>query len=155
MACHSAPATRKVKRGRMQAHGRALRSSAFEDDLCDRVLRGVRQSEVRALCAQLFEDFEGAAVKDEPGRARFYGRDLHVVPGDAARPARAQSFERRFFGRKTRRIMLSRGHPAARRAVKPFAFGEDAFDKARRALQNGAHALDFDNIDTDGNDHGR
>jgi len=92
--------------------------------------------------------FARAAVKQNHRRARFFCRHFDVLPTDAAAPSCLQSFQRRFFCRKTRGIML-RSDGTARFTVRAFGFGEHALGKARRALDRFAHAANFDDVNSD------
>jgi hypothetical protein len=47
------------------------------------------------------------------------------------------------------------GHGAARFTVGAFRFSEYTFSESRRALDGFPHAANFDNVDTDGDDHKR
>ena len=49
---------------------------------------------------------------------------------------------------------MLRGHCASTVAVGAFRGGENSFRKARRAQEDFANALNFDNVYADGNDHG-
>ncbi len=108
---------------------------------------------MRAVCAGLFVYAAGNAAQAERGCARCLRDDLHVLPGDAARPTRAERLERSFLSGEARGEML-RGGEAMPGAVEAFARREDALDEARRAPQDFTHAANFDNVYADGNDHG-
>lgn len=125
---------------------------AFEDDLSDGVLGSVRDGEVRVRRAALFEEFEGTAAKGKRWRARLFGYDFHVVPRDAARPARAERLERCLLRGEARGVMLS-GDRAARVAVGALGLSENALYESRRALDSAPHALYFDDVYADGNNH--
>ena len=96
----------------------------------------------------MFIELERAPVKGNYRRTRFFGRYFHVLPTNAAAPAGLQSFQRRFFCREARGIMLS-GHRAARFAVGPLGCGEHAFGESRRAGDGFTHAANFDNVYAD------
>ncbi len=81
-------------------------------------------------------------------------RNFHVLPTNTATPAGLQRFERRFFCREARCIMLCR-HDAARIAVSAFSGCKDAFAETRSAQEHFANSRDFDNVYADGNDHKR
>lgn len=104
--------------------------------------------------ARLSEEFERAAIKLEQGRARFLCGDLYILPGDAAAPACLQRLERGFLGGEAGRVML-RGDSAARFAVSTLGLCVNALDETRRARVHFAYATDFDDVYTDGNNHGR
>ena len=127
---------------------------AFEDDLRDGVLRGVREREVRVRGAAVVEEFAGAVVEEERGLAGLVREDFHVVPGDAAAPARAEGFERGLLGGEARGVVLGGDDLAAAVAVGALARGEDALAEARRAPEHFTDARDFDNVYADGDDHG-
>ena len=120
----------------------------FEDDLSDGVLRGVRDGEVRRARARLLVKLAHAPVKDEMWSARSKRADFYILPGDAASPARLQSFERGLFGGEARGVVLS-GDRAARVAVSALALSVNALDKTRRASDNFAHAPDFNDVYAD------
>ena len=50
---------------------------------------------------------------------------------------------------------MLRGDGAARFAVSALGVGKDAFGKARRARDGFADAANFDDVDSDGDDHRR
>ena len=102
--------------------------------------------------SELFEDFLYLSRKDQIRRAIFARRDFNVLPTDSAPPTCLQSFERRFFCREARCIMLC-GHDAA--AVAVFALGarKDTLGETRRPQKHFANSCDFDNVYTDGNNH--
>ena len=101
-----------------------------------------------------FVEFARAAVESDQRRARLLCGNLNVLPTDAAAPTGLQSFQRRFFCREARGIML-RGDYATRFAVSALSFSEHTFGKARRARDSFADAANFDNVDSDGDDHRR
>ena len=115
---------------------------------------GVSYRDVRGRRAGRFIEFAGAAVEGNQRRAGFLRRDFYVLPGDAAAPSGLQSFQRRFFCRKARGIML-RGDRTTRFAVSTLGFREHAFGEPRRALDGFADAAHFDNVDSDGDNHRR
>lgn len=131
-----------------------LKLRPFENDLCDGVLGRVRDGEVCGTRARLFVEFADATAKDENGRTRIARGYFDVLPGDAARPACLQSFERGFFGGEARGIML-RGDRPATVAISTLALCVNALDKTRRARDNFADTPNFDNVYTYGNNHGR
>jgi len=102
---------------------------------------------MRSGRAALIVQFSRAAVKQNHRRARFFCSHFHVLPTDAAAPTGLQSFQRRFFCRKARGIMLG-GDRAARFTVRPLGCGEHALGKARRALDRFAHAANFNDVDS-------
>ena len=87
-------------------------------------------------------------------RPGFFRGHLNVLPTDAAGPTSLQSFQRGFFCREARGIML-RGRGAARFTVGALGGGEYTFSKTRRARDGFSHAPHFDDVDADGNDHRR
>ena len=115
---------------------------------------GVRNCDVRCRSAGSFVEFARAAMKSNQRRARLLRRNLNVLPTDAAAPSGLQSFQRGFFCRKARGIML-RGDSATRFAVSALGFSEHALGKARRARDGFADAANFDNVDSDGDNHRR
>ena len=127
---------------------------AFDDDLSDGMLRGVREREVRVGGAALHEQLAGAVVEEEHGLAGLLREDFHVVPGDAAAPARPEGFESGLLGGEARGVVLRGDQPAAAVAVGALARGEDALAEARRAPEHFTDARDFDNVYADGDDHG-
>ena len=112
------------------------------------MFRRVSDGNVGGRGAALREQFARAAVEQNHWRTRFFRGDFDVLPTDAAAPSRLQSFQRRFFCRKTRGIMLC-SDGAARFTVRPFGVGEDALGKARRAFDGFAHAANFDDVYSD------
>ncbi len=107
---------------------------------------------MRGACARFFVEFAHATVKDKDGSTGILRGNFNVLPGDAARPACLQGFERGFLGSKARGIML-RGDHSATVAISSLSYGINALDKARRARHDFAHAVDFDNVYADGNNH--
>ncbi|MDT5120620.1 MAG: hypothetical protein QOC96_102 [Acidobacteriota bacterium] len=87
---------------------------------------------MRGACVGLFIEFTDATVKEQDGRARFARGDFDVLPGDPARPACLQSFERGFFGGEARGI-VHRCNCAATVAVVALALSVNTLDEARRA----------------------
>ena len=114
----------------------------------DGVFGGVRDGEVRAISTGAREEFAREIVKDERRRARFVRDDFDVLPREAAAPTRAERFERGLFRGEARGVVLRRDN-ATTLAVIAFAFSEDAFGEARRALEHSAHARHFDNVYAD------
>ena len=108
---------------------------------------------MRVRRARAREEFEGAALEVQGGRARLFGDDFYVVPAEAARPAGAQGFEGGLLGGEARGVMLRRNFRAVAVAVFALALGENALAEARRAREDFTHAPDFDNVYADGNDH--
>ena len=100
------------------------------------------------VCARSFVQFAGTAVEENDWRAGFFRGDFDVLPTDAAAPAGLQSFQRGFFCRKARGIML-RGRGAARFAVCSLGVGENPFSKTRRARDGFANATNFNDVDAD------
>lgn len=115
---------------------------------------GVSYGEVRSRSAGRFIEFTRAAVEGNQRRAGFLRRDFDVLPGDAAAPPGLQSFQRRFFCRKARGIML-RGGRATRFAVSALGISEHPFGEPGRALDGFADTANFDNVDSDGDNHRR
>jgi hypothetical protein len=99
--------------------------------LCDGVLGGVGEGEVRVRGAETVEEVAGVAGESEERRAQFVGGDLDVVPREAVAPARAERLEGRLLGGEARRVVL-RGVRAARVAVGALLLREDALAEARR-----------------------
>lgn len=93
-------------------------------------------------------------MEENEGGAGFFRRDFDVLPTEAAAPTSLQSFQRGFFCRKARGIML-RGRGAARLAVRALGFSENTFSKARRARNGFSDAPHFDDVNADGNNHRR
>ena len=122
--------------------------ASFEDDLCDGVFGGVREGEVRGVCAGACEEFVREIVKSDGRRARLIGDDFDVLPREAAAPTRAEGFQRGFFRGEARGVVLRRDD-APPLAVVALALSEDAFDETRRAAQDCAHACDFNNVYAD------
>ena len=91
-------------------------------------------------------------MQNQIRRAGIVRCDFHVLPTNPATPAGLQGFQRRFFRRKARGIMLRRHHAAAV-AIRALSRRENAIAEARRALQYFANAGNFDNVYADGNDH--
>src|SRR6266849_6008255 len=101
-----------------------------------------------ALREQLFH----WSMQDQERRAALSGSNLDVLPGNAATPAGLQSFQRCFFCRKARGIMLRR-HRSATVAIGAFGGSVNTFSKTRRAREHFANASNFDNVYANGNDH--
>ena len=112
------------------------------------MLSGVRDREMRRGGATRFIEFASASVKEDQGRARIFGRYFNVLPAYPAAPPRLQSFQRGFFCREARGIML-RSDRAARLAISALGGSEDALSEARRAFDGFAHAANFDDVDSD------
>ena len=87
-------------------------------------------------------------MKLEEGCARVALCDFDVLPRDAARPTCLESFESCFFGGEARGVMLC-GDGSAPVTVGALKGGENALDEARRAIDDFAHATDFDDVYTD------
>ena len=128
---------------------------SFEDDLCDGVLGRVRDGEVCGRRAGVLEERARLSVKAKRRRARLICDNFHVLPREAAAPARAERLQRRFFRGEARGIMLRSGDGAAPFAVGALCGSEHARDEARRACDSGAYASDFDDVNADGDDHRR
>lgn len=129
--------------------------SFLEDNLSDGVLCGVRDGDVRGVCAGLMKESMRLSVKVKDGRARVGVDYFDVMPCEAAAPTRAQSFEGGFLGGKARGVVLRGDCFNAPFAVGTLALCEHARGKARRAAQDFVDARDFDNIYADGNNHRR
>ena len=71
-------------------------------------------------------------MKEQDGRAGFARGDFDVLPGDTARPACLQGFERGFFSGEARGI-VHRCDCAATVAVVALALRVNTLDEARRA----------------------
>lgn len=125
-----------------------ISGAAFEDDLSDGVFGGMRDGEVRGVCAGAVEEFARQIVKEERGRTRRVGNYFDVLPCEAAAPTRAEGFERGLFRGETRGVVLRRNHTAPL-AIVALAEREDTPDEARRPAQDGAHARHFDDVDAD------
>ena len=110
------------------------------------MLRCMSNGNVRRRCARSFIQFAGTAVEEDDWRAGLFCGHFDVLPADAAAPAGLQSFQRGFFCRKARGIML-RGRGAARFAVRALGLSENAFSKARRARDGFRDPAHFDNVD--------
>lgn len=108
-----------------------------------------------AVGAGLFEKLLGPAVEDDGRRARCGAYYFYFLPTHAVRPAGAQGFERGFFCGEACGIMLRADNGAAPRAVIPFLRGEHALGEALGACERGADAPHFDDVNANGNDHGR
>ena len=109
---------------------------------------GVRDREMRGSRATRFVKFARASVEQNHRRACIFGGYFNVLPADSSAPSGLQSFQRGFFCREARGIML-RGNRAARFAVSALGGGEDAFGEARRAFDGLAHAANFEDVDAD------
>lgn len=109
---------------------------------------GVRDRKMRGCRATRFVEFASTSVKQNLRRTRIFGRYFDILPGDSAAPSGLQSFQRGFFCREARGIML-RGDRAARFAVSALGVSEDALGEARRAFNGLAHAANFDDVDSD------
>ena len=109
---------------------------------------GVRDREMRGRRATRFIEFASASVKQNYRRTGIFGRYFDVLPGYPPAPSCLQSFQRGFFCREARGIMLSAGR-TARFAIRALGVGEDTFGEAWRALDGFAHAANFDDVDSD------
>ncbi len=116
------------------------------------MFRSVRDGDMRPICAGLLEEFSRVIMEDERGCTRCLRDDFDILPREAARPTRAESFERGFFRGETRGIMLW-GDDAAPVAVITLLRREDTLDETRRALERRLDATNFDDVDADGDDH--
>jgi len=108
---------------------------------------------VRGCRAETFEGGQDLAGEEQVRRAAVACRDFHVLPTDSPAPTGLQRFQSRFFRSEARGIMLRR-HRAATLAVFAFSAREHALGKARRPQQHFANSRNFDNVYTDGNNHG-
>ena len=106
----------------------------------------MRNRKMRGGGARLFIEFPRATVKQNHRRARLFRRHFDVLPTDATAPAGLQSFQRRFFCREARGIMLG-GHYAVRFTIGALGLSEHALSEPRRALDGFTHAANFDNVD--------
>jgi hypothetical protein len=86
-------------------------------------------------------------MKQDHRRARLFGGHFHVLPGDTTTPTGLQGFQRGFFCREARGIMLS-GDRAARFTVSALGIGKHPLGKTRSARDGFAHAPNFDNVDS-------
>ena len=93
-------------------------------------------------------------MEEDDWCAGFFCRNFDILPTDATAPAGLQSFQRGFFCRKARGIML-RGCRAARFAVRALGRREHTLSKTRRARNGLSDAPHFDDVDADGNNHRR
>ncbi|MDX6695052.1 MAG: hypothetical protein QOF02_2655 [Blastocatellia bacterium] len=103
--------------------------------------------------AGLVEELADEAAQDEQGRAALARGDFDILPCDAAAPTCLQSLERGFFCGEACGIML-RGDRSATLAVSALGLCVHALKKARRAFYHFAHAMDFDDVYANGNNHG-
>lgn len=131
-----------------------VESNAFENHLRDGVNARMRKRQVGNACARTRENLSRLSVKNYGGLAGAPAHDFNVVPADFADPTRLQSFQRGLFRREARGVVLSRCGSATV-AVGALAFSKHALAEARRAFEDLAHALYFDNVYADGDDHGR
>lgn len=113
---------------------------------------GVGKRDVDRGRAEGFHYFQRLSRYQQIRRAVGAGADFDVVPGDAAAPARAQSFERGFLGGKTRGVMLRRGGSFTV-AIGALFFGKDPLDKPRRSFYRFPDAVNLDYVCSDGNYH--
>ena len=125
----------------------APRSILLQNNFRNGVFGRVRNRDVRGGGAALFVQFAGAAVKQNRRCAGFLCSHFNVLPTDTAAPSCLQSFQRGFFCREARGIML-RGDGATRFTIRAFGFGKDALGKARRTGDGFAHAANFDDVDS-------
>ena len=108
----------------------------------------MRDRKMGPRCAALFVQFARPAMKQNQRCPRVFRSDFDILPADAAAPTCLQSFQRGFFCRETRGIML-RSRRAARFAVSSLGVSENAFSKPRRARDSFTHAADFDDVNSD------
>lgn len=118
------------------------------------MLRGMRNGNVRRRRSRSFIQFARATMEEDDWCAGFFGSNFDILPTDATAPAGLQSFQRRFFCRKARGIMLC-GRCATRFTVRAFGRSEYTFSKTRCARDGLSDAPHFDDVDADGNDHRR
>src|ERR1051326_1700036 len=104
--------------------------------------------------AEVLKNTQHLPREDQIRSPTLTRRHLNILPTDSTAPAGLQRFQRRFFCREARCIMLWR-HDAARVAVLALSAREDTLGKARRAQEHFANSCNFDNVYTNGNDHER
>ena len=103
--------------------------------------------------AEVLKNTQYLPREDQVRRTTLTRRHFNVLPTDPAAPAGLQCFQRRFFCREARCIMLC-GHSAAQIAVLAFSAREDALGESRRPQEHFANPRNFDNVYADGNNHG-
>lgn len=128
-------------------------SGAFEHNLRDGVLGGVGDGKMRVGCAGFLEQLTHESMQEQERSAGFERRDFDILPTDAAAPSGLQRLERGFFCGEACGIML-RGDDSATLAVSAFGARVHALKEARRALYNFADTADFDDVYSNGNNHG-
>src|ERR1700729_2290298 len=99
-------------------------SLAFENDLCDSLLRRVRKRKSGVLYSQSGGNFGGRSVKGDGRTAARQAHDLAIAPAHAMIPARAQSLHGCLFGGEARGITFRA--VCLRVAVVDFAGGVNA-----------------------------
>ncbi len=101
---------------------------------------------------EALENAQHLSGKDQIRRTTLTRRNFNVLPTNTPAPSRLQCFQRCFFCREARCIMLC-CHGATQVAVFAFRAREDALGESRRAHEHFANSCNFDNVYTDGNDH--
>lgn len=100
-----------------------------------------------------FPENSRSFARDRQARCSVGVRDdLDIVPCDLASPASFQSLQKCFFCRKSSGVRLS-GGVSLTVAVGPFALSEDTLAETGRSGEGVADAINFNNVDTDGDDH--
>src|SRR6202167_1142127 len=126
--------------------------SSFQNDMCQRLLRGVGDRERDILGAEPGCDGCGFTVKLNGRTLPFRAHDFDVAPADSATPTCAQGFHPRFFGGEAGGVTFEAARFSF--AISNFAVGENAPKKTfAEAFDAFADARDFGDIDSSANDH--
>ena len=102
--------------------------------------------------AGFFEQVQGLTGDAKRGHTLLARNDLNIVPGNFPAPSRLQRFQEGFLCREPPGVGLC-GGGAFRIAVSAFGVGEYAFAKPRGSCKRFGDAIDFDDVDSDGEDH--
>lgn len=116
------------------------------------MLGRMRDRNMRTGGAGLFEKRLSLAGDVQRRNALVIRQDLDIVPGYLSPPTGLQRFQKRFFRSEASGIRLCcRG--AFRITVCAFGVGKNAFSKTRCSRHGFGDAINFDNVDTDRDDH--
>ncbi len=129
-----------------------LDASAFQDDLRNGVLFGVRKRKRNMDGAEFGRELRSLAVECDGGTASRLAAHFNVAPGDPMIPSGADGFHCGFFGSETRGVAL---HPVGLRfAVVDLGLGKDPAQKTvTEACDRRFDARDFRYVDASAYDH--
>src|SRR5579864_2721360 len=128
--------------------------SVLKNDLCDRLLLGVRNGEGHVFDAELCSEFSRLAVERHRRTPSRHTHDFTVTPPHAVVPSCTERLHRRFFRGEASGVTLDA--VGLRIAVANLARGEDALEKAAaETLDRLADARNLSDVDPGANDHKR